>query len=350
MDKDSCPIPISTQPTQLNHLKMWVHESHRQPYKVIQDESLHKTPTTTPHIAISKSPSVEGFDVGRHWASEVVPIGHHLVAYGGITEHDDAFQRHEAVVLLGEEGPFDFFVKGKKVLARYRTTVSTFMEDSFIGVGGTANQARNDLFVVQTKTQKNGTIVFSNITRKFNVDGNLPSKRGGKKMTRVGEAEWVLATDSLQQIVLHLLSFDQDSSTFNWEEIDINGELQPSGLNIDSIVHWNGNLVIVGRAWDFMLPKPVLQIWSFNLESGEWRELSVCEGMESRRGLCCGVFDDLLVMYGGVIDETKKINDVKVLSLHDETWLSVFLFPFPISPFSITFDSFHPYNSFKRSG
>jgi hypothetical protein len=68
-------------------------------------------------------------------------------------------------------------------------------------------------------------------------------------------------------------------------------------------------------------------IWKFNLTNCEWKEINVPEPDEAplpRSGHASQIYNDFMIVYGGIYEVTKELNDMHVFDIKNERWLCLF--------------------------
>ena len=99
-------------------------------------------------------------------------------------------------------------------------------------------------------------------------------------------------------------------------------EEQPCPRSGHSAVVHKGNMYIFGGKDDSS--EKLNDFWSFNIADQKW--LLITAGGEApyeRSGHSSAVFDDLIIIFGGIWDVTKELNDLHLYSVSKNEWMIV---------------------------
>jgi hypothetical protein len=65
--------------------------------------------------------------------------------------------------------------------------------------------------------------------------------------------------------------------------------------------------------------------WKFNFNTFEWTYINAANPPLERSGHCSQIHNDnFMVIYGGIFEVTKELNDMHVFDLRKENWVSMF--------------------------
>ena len=70
--------------------------------------------------------------------------------------------------------------------------------------------------------------------------------------------------------------------------------------------------------------KKLNDFWKFDFELLKWTELSIRGGPSHRSGHSSSVYEDFLIIYGGIYDVTRELNDMHIYSFKSESWICLF--------------------------
>jgi len=112
-------------------------------------------------------------------------------------------------------------------------------------------------------------------------------------------------------------------TTNNWENIDIApGQPIPCARSGHSASIFNGNMYIFGGKDDSS--EKLNDLWVFNIADKRWVEIEAeGEAPFERSGHSSDVFEDYLVIFGGIWDVTKELNDLHLYSFSQNRWITV---------------------------
>jgi N-acetylneuraminic acid mutarotase len=118
-------------------------------------------------------------------------------------------------------------------------------------------------------------------------------------------------------------SFKQNS----WEKIPHKGSNAPCPrAGHSAVIRLDGqgdHMVIFGGKDDEN--QKLSDTWKFNMTSCEWSKIEV-PGEEPlpRSGHASQIYNDFMIIYGGIYEVTKELNDMHVFDLKNERWLCLF--------------------------
>lgn len=154
--------------------------------------------------------------------------------------------------------------------------------------------------------------------------------RGDTVMLR-DEHSAVVDVESTQMIIFG--GFEQGSRTnlvsvFNfttnqWENVDIApGQPQPCSRSGHSASVYNGNMYVFGGKNDDS--EKLNDLWVYNIADKKWAEIEADgEVPYERSGHSSDVYDDFLVIFGGIWDVTKELNDLHLYSFTRNQWITL---------------------------
>lgn len=66
-------------------------------------------------------------------------------------------------------------------------------------------------------------------------------------------------------------------------------------------------------------------LWAFNLQSHHWNQVIAVDDElpETRSGHTAVMYDSIMVVFGGIYEVTKELNDVCAYSIHQKRWVSL---------------------------
>ena len=68
-------------------------------------------------------------------------------------------------------------------------------------------------------------------------------------------------------------------------------------------------------------------LWKFDIQTGQWEEVKPADGQypQARSGHSCDVFEgQYLIVFGGIFEITKELNDLHMFDLKKKKWVTVF--------------------------
>lgn len=96
----------------------------------------------------------------------------------------------------------------------------------------------------------------------------------------------------------------------------------PSPRSGHSASVFNGNMYVFGGKNDSS--EKLNDLWVYNIADKRWVEVDA-EGDPpiERSGHSSDVYDDFLVIFGGIWDVTKELNDLHVYSFSQNRWITI---------------------------
>lgn len=121
--------------------------------------------------------------------------------------------------------------------------------------------------------------------------------------------------------------FKYSFKTQLWEKIPHKGSDVPCARAGHSAVIRNDNagdhMYIYGGKDDEN--QKLSDTWKFNLTTNEWHQIQVTgEEPLPRSGHASQIYNDFMIIYGGIYEVTKELNDMHVFDLKNERWLCLF--------------------------
>ncbi len=108
-----------------------------------------------------------------------------------------------------------------------------------------------------------------------------------------------------------------------WENVEIApGQPVPSPRSGHSASIYNGNMYVFGGKDDNS--EKLNDLWVYNLADKRWVEIEA-EGEIpfERSGHTSDIYEDFLVIFGGIWDVTKELNDLHLYSFNENRWITV---------------------------
>ena len=108
-----------------------------------------------------------------------------------------------------------------------------------------------------------------------------------------------------------------------WENVEIApGQPVPSPRSGHSASIYNGNMYVFGGKDDNS--EKLNDLWVYNLADKRWVEIEA-EGEIpfERSGHTSDIYEDFLVIFGGIWDVTKELNDMHLYSFNENRWITV---------------------------
>lgn len=65
-------------------------------------------------------------------------------------------------------------------------------------------------------------------------------------------------------------------------------------------------------------------LWKLSLQSMTWTKLKVDSSITPRSGHSCDIYEDYILIYGGIYDVTRELNDLHIFDLKREHWICLF--------------------------
>lgn len=112
-------------------------------------------------------------------------------------------------------------------------------------------------------------------------------------------------------------------STNSWTNVLVpTGDALPCPRSGHSATLHNGNMYVFGGKNDES--EKLDDLWVYNIADSKWTKLSPDgECPYPRSGHSCDVYDDWLVLFGGIWDVTKELNDLWFYSISKNVWVKV---------------------------
>ena len=81
-------------------------------------------------------------------------------------------------------------------------------------------------------------------------------------------------------------------------------------------------------------------LWSLDLITFQWTELKPFDGILplARSGHACDIYENYMLMFGGIYEITKELNDFMMYDFKANKWIT--LFEEAVSPTKTTFNSY----------
>ena len=112
-------------------------------------------------------------------------------------------------------------------------------------------------------------------------------------------------------------------ATNSWTNVLVpSGDALPCPRSGHSATLHNGNMYIFGGKDNES--EKLDDLWVYNIADSKWTQLNP-EGdiPYPRSGHSCDIYDDWLVLFGGIWDVTKELNDLWFYSISKNVWLKV---------------------------
>ena len=112
-------------------------------------------------------------------------------------------------------------------------------------------------------------------------------------------------------------------TTNQWENIEIGpGQSVPCARSGHSASISNGNMYVFGGKNEDS--EKLNDLWVYNIADKKWAEIEPeGEFPFERSGHSSDVYDDYLVIFGGIWDVTKELNDLHLYSFTNNQWTTV---------------------------
>ena len=112
-------------------------------------------------------------------------------------------------------------------------------------------------------------------------------------------------------------------TTNQWENIEIApGQPMPCSRSGHSASIYNGNMYVFGGKNDDS--EKLNDLWVYNIAEKRWVEIGATGNIPfERSGHSSDIFDDHLVIFGGIWDVTKELNDMHLYKFSDNTWITL---------------------------
>jgi N-acetylneuraminic acid mutarotase len=110
-----------------------------------------------------------------------------------------------------------------------------------------------------------------------------------------------------------------------WIKVDKNiSVLQPTGRSGHSAVIFNNNMYIFGGKDEDN--NKLNDLWKLDLATFLWTELKTTDGSEPlpRSGHSCEVYEGYMLMFGGIYEITKELNDFCMYDFRKNRWITLF--------------------------
>lgn len=64
--------------------------------------------------------------------------------------------------------------------------------------------------------------------------------------------------------------------------------------------------------------------WKFHFSTNTWEEIKVSDEPTPRSGHAACLFENYMIIYGGIFDICKELNDMHIFDMKAERWLCFF--------------------------
>ena len=64
--------------------------------------------------------------------------------------------------------------------------------------------------------------------------------------------------------------------------------------------------------------------WKFHFIRKQWEQVHVNDAPNARSGHASCIFEDFMIVYGGIFDICKELNDMHIFDMRAERWLCFF--------------------------
>ena len=109
-----------------------------------------------------------------------------------------------------------------------------------------------------------------------------------------------------------------------WQKVVYANEaLVPSARSGHSAVAHQGHMYVFGGKSDKSVK--LNDLWQFNLQTHTWKRASVVDDVqpEVRSGHSSCVYDNMIIVFGGIYEVTKELNDCYGYSLTEKRWIAL---------------------------
>jgi N-acetylneuraminic acid mutarotase len=100
----------------------------------------------------------------------------------------------------------------------------------------------------------------------------------------------------------------------------------PEARNGHSACVYKGHMYVFGGRNNEN--KKLNDIWKYDIKTREWQEIQVVDRSTEpveRSGHSCDVYGQYMVIFGGLYELTKELNDLYLFDLINEVWIPIFM-------------------------
>ena len=161
------------------------------------------------------------------------------------------------------------------------------------------------------------TIISSTTKKKYNGSEH-PSKRWGHSVILFNKSMIIFGGRHLQRSLSNIYALD--FTTLTWSKIEPCGNPPPARDSHSAIIYNNSDMIIFGGNGS---TGKLNDLWNFNLNDKKWNRI-MTEGYspKPRDGhLSSLIYKKYMVIYAGLDDKDKVINDICILDIEKKKWL-----------------------------
>ena len=160
--------------------------------------------------------------------------------------------------------------------------------------------------------------IISSTTKKKYNGSEHPSKRWGHSVILFNKSMIIFGGRHLQRSLSNIYALD--FTTLTWSKIEPCGNPPPARDSHSAIIYNNSDMIIFGGNGS---TGKLNDLWNFNLNDKKWNRI-MAEGYspKPRDGhLSSLIYKKYMVIYAGLDDKDKVINDICILDIEKKKWL-----------------------------
>ena len=160
-------------------------------------------------------------------------------------------------------------------------------------------------------------IISSTTKKKYNGTEH-PSKRWGHSVILFNKSMIIFGGRHLQRSLSNIYALD--FTTLSWSKIEPCGNPPPARDSHSAVIYNNSDMIIFGGNGS---TGKLNDLWNFNLNDKKWNRI-MAEGYspKPRDGhLSSLIYKKYMVIYAGLDDKDKVINDICILDIEKKKWL-----------------------------
>lgn len=160
--------------------------------------------------------------------------------------------------------------------------------------------------------------IISSTTKKKYNGSEHPSKRWGHSVILFNKSMIIFGGRHLQRSLSNIYALD--FTTLTWSKIEPCGNPPPARDSHSAVIYNNSDMIIFGGNGS---TGKLNDLWNFNLNDKKWNRI-MAEGYspKPRDGhLSSLIYKKYMVIYAGLDDKDKVINDICILDIEKKKWL-----------------------------
>ena len=160
--------------------------------------------------------------------------------------------------------------------------------------------------------------IISSTTKKKYNGSEHPSKRWGHSVILFNKSMIIFGGRHLQRSLSNIYALD--FTTLTWSKIEPCGNPPPARDSHSAIIYNNSDMIIFGGNGS---TGKLNDLWNFNLNDKKWNRI-MAEGYspKPRDGhLSSLIYKKYMVIYAGLDDKDKVINDICILDIEKKKWI-----------------------------